>query len=294
LSTPTGRLALLVASMRAGGARVGIRELLTAHRALGVLDATDHEAAYRALRAALCSRRDDVAPFDAAFAEWFSSPAPVEDTDPLWEKDFAEYGEAERRTAQAVMQRLAAGPPRRSPRTRPALRRGAPWRATPPDLRRTIRSALRTGGDPSERHWREPGDRPRPLVVVCDGSRSMEPYTRMLLQYTRACAAAQRRVETFVFGSRLPRVTADPRDAIVVLLSDRWDRVDPEQLSAELARLGRRAHSLVWLNPLQAHPAREPLSAGMQAALPHVDHLLAGNSLASFEELAQLMDDGLE
>jgi uncharacterized protein len=103
LSTPTGRLALLVASMRAGGARVGIRELLTAHRALGVLDATDHEAAYRALRAALCSRRDDVAPFDAAFAEWFSSPAPVEDTDPLWEKDFAEYGEAERRTAQAVM-----------------------------------------------------------------------------------------------------------------------------------------------------------------------------------------------
>jgi hypothetical protein len=198
-----------------------------------------------------------------------------------------------------------------------------------------MRSSLRTAGDPFERHWREPGERPRPLVLVCDVSGSMEPYARMLLQYMQACVAARRRVETFVFGTRLTRVTAElrgrepdraldraataasdwsggtrigealatlnrehgrrlGRGAIVVLLSDGWDRGDPEQLSAEMARLGRCAHSLVWLNPLKAHPAYEPLTLGMQAALPHVDHFLAGNSLASLEELAQLMDDGLE
>jgi uncharacterized protein with von Willebrand factor type A (vWA) domain len=156
----------------------------------------------------------------------------------------------------------------------------------------------------------------------------------MLLQYMQACVTARRRVEAFVFGTSLTRVTAelrgrDPeraldsataaagdwsggtrigtalatlnrehgrrvgRGAIVVLLSDGWDRGDPEELGRELARTGRCAHRLVWLNPLKAHPDYEPLTRGMQAALPHVDHLLAGNSLASLEELAELMEEGL-
>ena len=72
----TGRLTLLVASMRAGGARVGIGELLAAHRALAAIDPSDRSTAYFALRASLCSRRDDLAAFDAAFAEWFSAPPP--------------------------------------------------------------------------------------------------------------------------------------------------------------------------------------------------------------------------
>ena len=72
----TGRLTLLVASMRAGGARVGIGELLAAHRALAAIDPSDRSTAYFALRAALCSRRDDLEAFDAAFAEWFSAPPP--------------------------------------------------------------------------------------------------------------------------------------------------------------------------------------------------------------------------
>ena len=70
------------------------------------------------------------------------------------------------------------------------------------------------------------------------------------------------------------------------------DRGDPEQLAAEMARLQRCAHQLVWLNPLKAHPEYEPLTLGMQAALPHVDHFLAGNSLASLAELAELMEGG--
>jgi uncharacterized protein len=370
----TGRLTLLVASMRAGGARVGIGDLLSAHRALAAIDPSDRDTAYFALRASLCSRRDDLAAFDAAFAEWFSPPVPEapeapekldevaalvlprvsvpgaelsrprpaeepevvpaawSDVELLREKDFAEYTDAERRAARAIMRQLAAsGPTRPSRRTRPARRRGAPSPAARPDLRRTIRSSLRTAGDPFERHWREPAERPRPLVLVCDVSGSMEPYARMLLQYMQACVAARRRVEAYVFGTRLTRVTRelggrDPdlaleraagaagdwsggtriggalatlnrehgrrlgRGAIVVLLSDGWDRGDPGQLSLEMARLGRCAHALVWLNPLKAHPAYEPLTLGMQAALPHVDHFLAGNSLASLEELAALME----
>ncbi len=70
----TGRLALLAASMRAAGARVGIDELLGAHRALAAVDPADRSAAYFALRATLCSRRDDLAAFDAAFAELFAAP----------------------------------------------------------------------------------------------------------------------------------------------------------------------------------------------------------------------------
>jgi uncharacterized protein with von Willebrand factor type A (vWA) domain len=80
------------------------------------------------------------------------------------------------------------------------------------------------------------------------------------------------------------------RGAVVVVLSDGWDRGDPEQLREEMARLRRCAHRLIWLNPLAADPRYEPLTRGMRAALPHVDRLLAGNSIASLEQLADLME----
>ncbi len=252
----TGRLTLLVASMRAGGARVGIGELLSAHRALAAIDPSNRETAYFALRAALCSRRDDIAPFDAAFAEWFSTPAPDRPDAPEKLDEVASLvlprvnvpaargapacagrGGRGARAGGLVGRRAAAGEglrgvhrrraprrPRRScaasrgpgPHARAGARArraaaGAPPHAARPDLRRTMRSSLRTAGDPFERHWREPGERPRPLVMVCDVSGSMEPYARMLLQYMQACVAARRRVEAFVFGTRLTRVTAELR-----------------------------------------------------------------------------------
>ncbi len=58
-----------------------------------------------------------------------------------------------------------------------------------------------------------------------------------------------------------------------------------------MARLRRTAHRLIWLNPLAADPAYAPLTRGMQAALPHTDDLLAGNSLASLAALADLMEE---
>jgi uncharacterized protein with von Willebrand factor type A (vWA) domain len=83
------------------------------------------------------------------------------------------------------------------------------------------------------------------------------------------------------------------RGAVVVVLSDGWDRGDPDLLERETARLARCAHRLVWLNPLKASPEYEPLTRGMVAALPHVDHFLTGNTLASLEELAAIMESGL-
>jgi uncharacterized protein with von Willebrand factor type A (vWA) domain len=369
----TGRLTLLAAAMRAAGVRVGVGDLLSAHRALSTVDPADRDAAYFALRATLCSRHDDLAAFDAAFREWFLPPTtppppppteldeaarlvlpraavpgerratPVEvepdaapsawsDVELLRDKDFADYTEEERRRTRQIMRRLAGtAPTRPSRRYQPARRRGAAPPSARLDLRGTIRASLRTAGDPFERHWREPAERPRPLVLVCDVSGSMEPYARMLLAYMQACVAARRRVEAFVFGTRLTRVTAelrgrDPdaaleraagatrdwsggtriggalatlnrehgrrigRGAVVVLLSDGWDRGDPNQLGEEIARLARCSHRLIWLNPLKAHPDYQPLTRGMRAALPHVDEFMAGNSLASLEELAEALD----
>src|ERR1700751_1079209 len=81
------------------------------------------------------------------------------------------------------------------------------------------------------------------------------------------------------------------RGAVVVILSDGWDRGDPEELGLEMARLRRSAHRLVWLNPLAAHPEFAPLTRGMRAAIPHTDELLAGNSLASLEQLAVILEE---
>ena len=85
-----------------------------------------------------------------------------------------------------------------------------------------------------------------------------------------------------------------------VVVCDRWADGQSASLQAgvaalgeELARLRRCAHRVVWLNPLAADPRYEPLTRGMLAALPHVDHLIPGNSLASLEALADLMEEGV-
>jgi uncharacterized protein with von Willebrand factor type A (vWA) domain len=377
------RLGLLAAALRAGGVRVGVGELLAAHRALAAVDPASRRDAYNALRTVLCSHHSDYEVFDAAFLECFGAPysppelerepppelgelaklalprAPGpppdspprddrEDADPkptpaawsavelLRHKDFAGYTDAERDLARQLIARLAMrGPRRPSRRTKPAHRRGPRPAGGRQDLRRTMRASLRYGGEPVERRWRERTDRPRPLVLVCDVSGSMEPYARMLVQYLQAAVAASRRVEAFAFGTRLTRIThelrgRDPdaavgrasdavadwsggtrigdalshlnreharyvgRGSVVVVLSDGWDRGDPILLQMEMERLGRCAHTVVWLNPLKASPDYEPLTRGMQAALPHVDHFLAGNSIASLEELAELLEGGLE
>ncbi|MGI8333954.1 vWA domain-containing protein [Actinomadura scrupuli] len=79
------------------------------------------------------------------------------------------------------------------------------------------------------------------------------------------------------------------RGAIVVIASDGWERGDAGLLGDQMARLRRLAHRVVWANPHKARPGYEPLTAGMMAALPHVDAFVAGHSLGALEELAALI-----
>jgi uncharacterized protein with von Willebrand factor type A (vWA) domain len=118
--------------------------------------------------------------------------------------------------------------------------------------------------------------------------------------HDRALERASEAVTDFSGGTRIGDALATlnrdhgrrvGRGAVVVILSDGWDRGDPEQLQVEMARLRRSAHRLVWLNPLAAHPEFAPLTRGMRAAIPHTDELLAGNSLASLEQLAVILEE---
>jgi len=118
--------------------------------------------------------------------------------------------------------------------------------------------------------------------------------------HDRALERAAAAVTDFAGGTRIGEALAElnrvhgrrvGRGAVVVILSDGWDRGDPDELAREMARLRRSAHRLVWLNPLAAHPDFAPLTRGMKAAIPFTDELLAGNSLDSFEQLAVILEE---
>ncbi|RMG98084.1 MAG: VWA domain-containing protein [Chloroflexi bacterium] len=74
--------------------------------------------------------------------------------------------------------------------------------------------------------------------------------------------------------------------AVVLLISDGWDRGDPTLLRQEIGRLQRSAYRLIWLNPLLGSPRYEPLTRGMQAALPYIDDFLPVHNLSSLADLA--------
>ncbi len=79
------------------------------------------------------------------------------------------------------------------------------------------------------------------------------------------------------------------RGAVVVVLSDGWERDDPALLGEQVARLSRLAHRVVWSNPRKAAPGFTPVAGGMAAALPHVDDFVEGHSLAAYEHLAAVV-----
>jgi uncharacterized protein with von Willebrand factor type A (vWA) domain len=243
----------------------------------------------------------------------------------LREKDFAEYSDDELHLARELMSRLRlAGPRRRSLRLRAASNTH-----NVPDLRRTVRASLRSGGEPVRRHWRRPDDKLRRLVLLLDISGSMEPYSRAFLRFVHAAVAGRQRVEAFTFGTRLTRLTKElstrnpdeaitraarnvsdwsggtrlgdclrafndewgvrglARGSIVVILSDGWDRGNPELLGAEMQRLHRAAFRTIWVNPLKVTKGYAPLAKGMAAALPHVDDFVEGHSIDALDRLCR-------
>ena len=114
-----------------------------------------------------------------------------------------------------------------------------------------------------------------------------------------ALAAASERVVDWSGGTRLGDglrqfndewgVRGLARNSIVVILSDGWDRGAPETLEAQMERLHRVTHRLVWVNPLKVTPGYAPLARGMAAALPHVDAFVEGHSVAAMEELTRVI-----
>jgi uncharacterized protein with von Willebrand factor type A (vWA) domain len=368
--TPDHAVVGFVRALRQEGLDVPVGSTVAFAEALSVVDPSRRGAVYWAGRATLVRRPEDAAVYDRVFARCFDELAPVAvpapepvtvrlalDTDEsddtgdddhagdrsddrddvltialrwspvevLRARDFAAYSPEEFAEAKRLMADLRlAGALRSSRRQRPA-RRGRP------DVRRTVRCALRAGGEPVRRAFRGPSTRPRRVVLLCDVSGSMEPYARALVRFLHAAVVGRSQVEAFALGTRLTRITRelssrDPdvaiaaaarrvvdwsggtrlgeglrafndrfgvrgmaRGAVVVILSDGWDRGDPDLLAEQMARLARVAHRVVWVNPLKATPDYAPLARGMAAALPFVDEFVEGHSLAALEELVEVI-----
>jgi len=243
--------------------------------------------------------------------------------DEAWRhKDFATFTSGDIARATKAMSQLVWDPGQLTTRR---------WRSGhghAVDVRRLLRVNSRFGGELMILPRRRRRTAPRPLILLCDISGSMEPYTRMLLLFAHAMAARSRRIEVFVFATRLTRVTrhfknrrADQavprvqsavrdwsggtrigeaihafnvhwarrvlrRRPVALLISDGWDLGDPALLGREVARLQRSVRRLIWLNPLIGSEGYEPLTRGLQAALPFVDEFLSVRNMASLEVLA--------
>lgn len=114
-----------------------------------------------------------------------------------------------------------------------------------------------------------------------------------------AMAALSRAVPDWSGGTRLGPLLKElldrwgqrglVRGAVVVVLSDGWERGDVALLGEQMGRLARLAHRVVWANPRKARAGFEPTAAGLAAALPHVDDFVSGHSIAALEELADVV-----
>ncbi len=239
-------------------------------------------------------------------------------------KDFGVFSWEEVQACKALLKDLRWRIAPRKTRRKRSTKRGRQI-----DMRRMLRHNLRYGGEPVELTWRAPRTRQRPLVVLCDISGSMDRYSRILLQFVHTISNGLRDVESFVFGTRLTRITRLLRErdiddaigdvskqvvdwsggtrigetlkdfnfhwgrrvlgrgAVVLLISDGWDRGDSQLLGREMARLQRSCHRLIWLNPLLGGRDYQPLTQGMQAALPFVDDFLPVHNLLSLEQLGE-------
>lgn len=191
-------------------------------------------------------------------------------------------------------------------------------------LRETIARSRRTGYEPLELTRYRLVERPRPVVMVCDVSQSMQSYATAYLHLMRVLARSGR-AETFVFSTSLTRLTPalahrsareaiaqatdrvadryggthlarslrallvsrhgnDLRGGVLVVASDGWDSDEPALLAEAMARVRRRAHRVIWLNPRAAAPGFAPLVGSMAAALPFCDAFLPAHSVRALTE----------
>jgi hypothetical protein len=233
----------------------------------------------------------------------------------LAERPFEELGAAQiEQLGAALRDELTRWPTRRTRRheTNPAGRRVA--------LRATVALARRTAWEPVEIVRQRPIRRPRRVVLICDVSASMRAqataYLHLMRAFTRVAGAEAFAFATTLtrltpalkqtsargaiaqatdavtdrFGGT--RIAANLsalldshhgntlRGAIVIVASDGWDSDPPEKLAAAMARLGRRAYRILWLNPRAGAPGFAPRVAAMAAAIPFCDAMLPAATFA--------------
>src|SRR5215212_720955 len=229
--------------LRRAGLAAGTDRVMEFTRALKELDTTRREDVYWAGRITLCSRREDLELYDKAFrAFWEQLESPetlrppktrisvslTDDSvqppkktveknekgeevvrlryspvDVLRAKDFALYTAEEFAELHKLLADLSlSGALRRSRRLEPAPRGRH-------DPRRTLRGAMRTGGEPMRHRYRKARSRPRRVVMLCDISGSMASYRRVLLRFMHAGVISGERLEAFVLGTRLTRITRE-------------------------------------------------------------------------------------
>ena len=238
--------------LREGGLEVGPGRIGDALRGLDSVDLRRQDDVYWALRQTLVSRREDLEAFDRAFDAWFLRvpvERPVRTLDPpqtrqslspiagaadpgpevdgaelelgawsadelLRTRDFAAMTPDEFARARSLIRAIALDRPRRRTHRLRADSRGPVL-----DIRALVRASLATGGDPAARSYRARATAPRKLVLLLDVSGSMQAYSRALLLYLHAARGSGRGVETFAFGTRLTRLTAElaTRDADAAL-----------------------------------------------------------------------------
>ncbi len=253
--------------------------------------------------------------------------AVASDVELLLAKDFARCDDTELAELATIVNRMRIVVP-----TRPARWQPTPGPGRSVDLRRTLRRARRTGGDPVRWVRRRRSTLPRRIVLLADVSGSMQSYARVYLRVLQG-AVLGARAHAYVFATRLHAVTRalarGPREegiaramaqspdaaggtrigaaikqfldtdgrrglargAVVVIVSDGWERSDPALLGEQMARLARLAHRIIWVNPRKAAPGYAPLAGGMAAALPHVDAFIEGHSARAVQGLLDAIAD---
>jgi uncharacterized protein with von Willebrand factor type A (vWA) domain len=142
--------------------------------------------------------------------------------------------------------------------------------------------------------------RSRDVEVFTVGTRLTQVTRAMRMRDAeQAIIAAGRTVPDWSGGTRLGetlKVFIDrwgqrgaARGAVVVLVSDGWERGDAELLGEQMRRLHRLAHRVVWMNPHRGKAGYEPVQHGIVAALPYVDDFVAGHSMATFTDLVEVV-----
>ncbi|WP_419552181.1 vWA domain-containing protein [Candidatus Poriferisodalis sp.] len=232
--------------LRGAGLIVTIRRVMAFTEALRLLGVSGRDDVYWAGRATLVGSPADIGIYDRAFAVFWEGREPsgivvelppisvtlatdtddgdtppsaegdepdtgptlrvrYSDVETLRHKDFADCSDIEMAELHTLMGDLRFQAVTR--RSRRAVR--AKRFSRRPDLRRTIRRALRTGGEAIRREFLTGDRKPRRLVLLLDVSGSMEPYARALVRFAHAAVVGRTRVEAFTIGTRLTRVTRE-------------------------------------------------------------------------------------